>query len=289
MFLVPTDFSPSAMNAAEYALQLAKYLEANLTLCNAFFLPTAIPAADYISLPQYDYETLKEENEKALEAVAKELRIKDHSLSRIDSFHPSLTCLAEQGGVVDIISKIAEKKKVSMAVMGMTGAGALSRVLLGSISRSLIDHAKFPLMLIPSDFSFRKISKIAFASTLCKEDVGVVHSIAGLARYFNADLLIAHVSADEDTAVVEHQAQSFLNEVTCKINYDRVYIRYIKASDVDQGISWLSAHGQIDMLVMVHHPRSLFERIFNGSHTHAEAEHLNVPLLVLPAGVEPVF
>lgn len=287
-FLVPTDFSKPAMNAAEYALQLAKYLEANLALCNAFLIPAQIPTTNYISLPSYDYDTLKKENTKALEAVAKELRIKDHSISTLSSFHPIIDCVSEAGGVVDVITQIAEKKRIKMAIMGMTGASAFSRFFLGSISRSMIDKAGFPLMLIPSAFPFKKIERIAFATSLDTDDIEALRGIAAFARYFNADLLILHVGTETDQ-LQQQKAKAFTETVNATVNYDKIFLKYINESTVNEGIATLSEKVEIDLLVMVHHPKSILERLFAGSHTHTEANQLRVPLLVLPAGIHPIF
>lgn len=289
-FLVPTDFSEPAMNAAEYALQLAKYLEANIALCNAFLIPAQVPTTNFITLPAYDYDTLKKENIEALEAVAKELRIKDHSISTLASFHPMITSECEAGGVVDVITQIAEDKKVKMVVMGMTGASAFSRFFLGSISRSMIDQAGFPLLLIPAAYHFKKIKAIAFATSLDRNDIEALRGLASFARYFDAELMIVHVSNEHHGEELQHQkAQAFVDEVNTTVNYEKISLKYIAESTVQEGISKLADHEEVDLLVMVHHPQSLFDRLFTGSHTHTAANQLQIPLLVMPAGKHPVF
>ncbi len=288
--LVPIDFSKTAENAAQYALQLAGYLKANLILCNVFLLPAIVPATAQISLPGYEYDTLKEESTLELEVIAKRLRTENKTLPAPDFIHPLIECISEAGGVKDVIMEIAKARKVHMMVMGMTGAGPVSRFLFGSISREMIDNVDYPLLLVPSGFVFQKIGKIAFATDFSETDIEMIHSLSGLARYFNADLVIVHITETMQNDKTQQKiADSFLNDITCKINYDKIYYRHMLHTDVEKGLDWISENDFVDMLVMVHRHFSFFDRLFNLSHTHQTANHLNVPLLILPTGVKPVF
>lgn len=288
--LVPIDFSKPAENAAHYALQLAKYLKANITLCNVFLLPATVPATAQVSLPGYEYDTLKEENRQELEVIAKRLRTEDKTLPAPDFFHPVIESISEAGGVKDVIVQLAEDKKAEMVVMGMTGAGPISRFLFGSVSRNMIDSAESPLLLVPSGFVFQKIAKIAFATDLSESDIEVIHSLSGLARYFNADLVVIHITEDmQEDKAQQKKADSFLNDITCKVNYDKIYYRHMLHTDVEKGLDWISENDFIDMLVMVRRNLGFLDRLFSISHTHRKASHLKVPLLILPAGVNPVF
>lgn len=288
--LIPTDFSKPAENAAQYALQLAGYLKANLTLCNVFLLPAIVPATAQVSLPGYDYDTLKEESRLELEVIAKRLRTEDKTLPGPDFFHPLIECISEAGGVKDVILEIAEARKALMVVMGMTGAGPVSRFIFGSISRQMIDNADYPLLLVPSGFVFQKMGKIAFATDFSESDIEVIHSLSGLAHYFNADLVIVHITETVQQDKTQQKiADSFLNDITCKINYDKIYYRHLLHTEVEKGLDWMSENDFVDMLVMVHRHLSFLDRLFNLSHTHQTANHLKVPLLILPMGVKPVF
>jgi nucleotide-binding universal stress UspA family protein len=287
--LVPIDFSKPSADAAHYALHLARYMGANITLCNAIYVPVEIPTGSFGSWAGYDVTTLKEEGMVALEEVALELRNELRASAMPNAFHPEVTCLLEVGGVTDVIAQLAEKSNANLLVMGSTGAGALSRILLGSISRAMIDLTRLPLVLVPEGSVFGKIEKIAFASSLIADDIEVIHCVSGFAHYFHADLLVAHVSyGSNGQEPVEENSDGFLRDMRCKINYDKLYYRQVDQADVDRGLGWLSTHGRIDLLVMVHHKKGLIENIFS-SHTHARANHLDIPLLIMPAGLRPVF
>lgn len=270
--LVPTDFSKPAENAARYALQLARYLEADISLCHAFFVPTVTPMAAQVAWPLYDYSGLKQDTDNALESLVKKLGVKDGTNT--------------VGQFTTVVTERVTQEKADMVVMGMSGAGALSKFFLGSNSQKMIDAASFPVLLVPAEFAFSGIKKIAFATDLSSGDIKVIHSLAGFARRFNADLLVTHITDHSENT---EKSDAFLNEITCKINYDKIYYRQVKNADIDEGLDWLSDHGFIDMLVMVHHHRNFLDRLFTGSHTQRQIRHIHVPLFVFPVDVHPVF
>jgi nucleotide-binding universal stress UspA family protein len=287
--LVPVDFSKPAENAARYALHLAKTIQANITLCHALYIPLEVPTESIGSWSGYDPATLREESMQALEDLAAKLRNKEAEYALPGAFKPEISCITEAGGAVDVVTRLGKKLKPSLIVMGMTGAGTLAKLFYGSISRSMIENTQQPLVLVPDGFLFSNIKKIAFAASLIDEDCEVIHALASFARFFHADLLAAHVSSSAESGQAHQlKVKSFLNDITCKIDYDRIYYRQVDKETVDQGLDWLSEHGMIDLLVMVHRQKGLFESIFL-SHTHARAKDLRLPLMVLPEGVHPVF
>jgi nucleotide-binding universal stress UspA family protein len=287
--LVPIDFSKPSENAARYALHLGKYIKANITLCHAVYIPVEVPMQAFDSWPGYELPVLKEESVKALEEVASKMWNKVIDCSMPTAFAPQITCTAEVGGVTDVITQFAEQQKPTLTIMGMTGAGSLARLLFGSISRSMIDKTRHPLMLVPEEFLFDKIRKIGFATSLVDDDIEVIHALACFARYFDADLLVAHVSDINDSDEShQNRFKNFLTDVTCKIDYDKIYFRQLDGEDVDEGLNWLAKNGLIDLLVMVHRQKGWFESLFF-SHTHSKANYLSMPLLIMPAGLHPVF
>jgi len=287
--LVPIDFSKPAENAARYALHLARKMQANVTLCHAIYIPVEVPSESMGGWQGYDPATLEDEAMKALEDLAAKLRNKLIEYTLPGAFKPQISYITQAGGALDVINRLAREIKPCLVVMSMTGAGSLERLLFGSVSRSMIENTAFPLVLVPEAFLFNKIKKIGFATSLVDEDCEVLYAVASFARLFDADLLAAHVSGtDENDQVHQKRLKSFLSDITGKVNYDKVYFRQVKQENVNTGLDWLSEHGLLDMLVMVHRQKGLFDSLFF-SHTHAKANNLNIPLMVMQAGMHPVF
>lgn len=289
-FLVPTDFSPSADNAARYALQLAKSLRTGIELCHAFTVPEEAPAAAQVAWPLEDYTTVKNHVTAELSRLTGNLEYEERAASTPLSYHPLVNYTSEVGTVKDVIRNKVDTQRLNLVVMGMSGSGGLSRLFLGSNSRELIDVANFPVLLIPPQASFAPIKKIAFATTLDPEDIDIIQALAGMARMFNAEILISHCTDEKyEQHEAAKKADAFLADVTDKARYDKICYRHIKSTGVNRGLDWLSEHGQADLLAMVHHPRHFLEKLLTGSHTLDIARHIPIPLLVFPPGYCGVF
>jgi nucleotide-binding universal stress UspA family protein len=282
--LVPTDFSLAASNAARYALHLASPLKANILLCNAMLIPIEAAASGQVAWPLEDYNSIKKDTTEQLHKAAKKLEHKaSEAGSSQDAFQPSVSYTSEVGTVKEVIQDTIAAQNGSMVVMGLSGAGSAERFFMGSSSRDLIADATFPVLLIPPAYIFNPVKVIAFATDLNKGDINILHTLAGFAKKFDAEIRINHISDDKSELKTDsYKADVFMAELCSKISYPKISYHQIKNMDVDHGLNQLNDHGQVDMLAIVHRQHSFLASLFLGSHTQKLARHITVPLLVFP-------
>ncbi|CAN5353268.1 universal stress protein [soil metagenome] len=287
--LVPTDFSQPAENAARYAIQLAGGLITNIKLVNAFKVPAEAPMAAKVVWPLEDYSSLKNDITGELALLADRLINEEKTKLSQQAYHPLIEYTCGVGSLTEVVRNLTNEQKYAMLVMGMSGAGGLSNFFWGSNSREMIEKANFPVLLIPAETTFNGISKIAFASDLGNDDIHAIHCLAGLARKFNAEIQVVHIT-DEKYDEVEHQEKTdaFLDHIKARIDYPKIYYRHVKSINVGHGLDWLTEHGQVEMVAMVHRHHNIFDQIFSGSHTQRLARHIDLPLLAFPAGYRAV-
>ena len=282
--LVPTDFSLAAKNAGAYAMHLAKEMKANIKLCNAVMVPVEIPVAAHVSTPLIAFETLEQEAEAGLQRLAMSMEAHEEFTTKADSYRPAVDFTTGVGPVSYVVNDLTKHKDISMVVMGMSGAGGLTQFLMGSNSRALVENASLPVLLIPKEARFKSIHKIAFATDLSKEDITVIHVLAGFARAFNAQLLLTHITekTEDISAARQLEIDGFLNDITNKVNYHKIYYQRISDKQVDEGLDWLADHAQAQILAMVHRKHGILHRLFKGSHTQRLRKHIEIPLMVFP-------
>jgi nucleotide-binding universal stress UspA family protein len=281
--LVLTDFSNVANNAADYALRLAKTMKANIRLCHAFKVAAEEPVAAHIVWPLENYNSVKSETDEELRFLAEQLAWKSDSSTKTADFKPLITCSAEIGSVSEVARNLVNDAKLSFVVMGTTGTGGFSHFMMGSNCREMIENASFPLLLVPAGYKLGTIRKIAFATDLMPGDIDMIHSLTGIARVFNAEILISHITSEKyATSEQQQKIDSFLNDVTCKVNYNQIYYRHIENRNIDSGLEWLTEHSQIDMLSMVHRQHNQFFTLLKKSHTQKLARQITLPLLIFP-------
>lgn len=128
--LVPTDFSECAQEALEYALQLAKHLDARVCIVHAFLVPIvgwegawAFPADALTQIETDARDKLKAALDKARETL------------------PTITATFFDGDPREAVPKVALQIKADLIVMGTHGRTGLSRVIMGSVTESVIRHA----------------------------------------------------------------------------------------------------------------------------------------------------
>lgn len=136
--LCPVDIYDFQPEAAEYAMTLAKALDAEISVLYAFEpLPPRYFAEGYVFY--------SEENEKKLrqEAEAKMAEIMTCFCSICQD-----KAVVVVGDAAEQIIKIATESSVDMIVMASHGRSALGRVIYGSVTNKVLADTKIPVLVI---------------------------------------------------------------------------------------------------------------------------------------------
>lgn len=134
--VIATDGSPSAQDAVDVGLELAKEHGADVT-----FVHVTVPD-EYIggrlAARPIPHRAEMDESETALKAAADAAEDAgiSYALERIS------------GDTVDTIVGIADGKDADLIVVGSRGRGPMRAALLGSVSRGILQHAKRPVLVV---------------------------------------------------------------------------------------------------------------------------------------------
>lgn len=142
--LVPTDGSETAQKAVEYAIGLARQLNASviflIVIDNRSFIAQTIPAAD---TPMHVIEPIEDYLREAAKGYAEVIK------NLCDKKAVPADILIRTGHPVENIVKEAEKAKVDLILMGSHGKSALSATVLGSIAYGVIhNETKIPVLIV---------------------------------------------------------------------------------------------------------------------------------------------
>ena len=280
-FLVASDFSSNARNAAIFAYQLAKPMKADIILCNAVVVTSEVPIASAMVWSVEECENLIDSSLHELKQLKSSLELGDTS----KTFKPAITCINDSGTLSDIIEEVVKSQKIALTIIGTHGSSGLNQFILGNHSRELINHTRIPLLIVPAETKTNHIRKIAFAADFKKpeRDLTSIYALIEFARPLEAEILLTYVcDTDFESPEFQHWIQEFMTELSNKANYPHIYYRIIRNKQVILGLDWLCLHGQIDMLAMVHRSKTFMENLFRGSNTQKMAQHIPVPLLVFP-------
>jgi nucleotide-binding universal stress UspA family protein len=136
-FLIPIDFSPYAEQALDYAIALAKQLQAHMTLLHVI-QPPLIAGADMGVWPS---PTFLEELEAAV-------------TSDMEGYLARVTAAGLEGEIVVVhgvpfqeILHAAKERHVDLIIMGTHGRTGLTHVLLGSVAEKVVRLAPCPVLI----------------------------------------------------------------------------------------------------------------------------------------------
>lgn len=132
--LFPTDFSHDAEHAFQYALTFAREFGAELYLLHVIYFPPQTPEYDIGQV----IDSLVKNAEDSLSKLVESAKAPD-LVFRIDV----------QVGVEHAeITKLAEKEKIDLIVMGTRGRTGLAHVFLGSVAERVVRHAPCPVLTV---------------------------------------------------------------------------------------------------------------------------------------------
>lgn len=148
--LVPTDGSEGALKAAEYAAEMARAMNARVTvlfvLTDDLIVANAWGAAEFTELGPTGTMPV-EDIRSMLEKKVKEKEMPDTVAALGDLPKEAETAII-WGRVSDAICQFAEEQKADLIVIGSHGRTGMKRVLLGSVSHAVANQAPCPVTIV---------------------------------------------------------------------------------------------------------------------------------------------
>jgi len=138
--LVPIDFSDCAKTVLETAARLAEAFDGKLWVVHV-----AAPDPDFVGF-EVGPQTVRDQRARDLR---EEHRLLQAEADALRDRGIEATALLLEGPTVEKILEEAERLDVDGIVIGSHGHGAAYRLLLGSVSESILRHTRVPLTIVP--------------------------------------------------------------------------------------------------------------------------------------------
>ena len=277
--LVPIDFSEYAYNACLYALHLASKSSANVTLFHTYHIPIIDPMmpAEYLS-------DLAESAEKDIRAKMEKVvtQLKEYKSQRhLPEFEISTSIT--MGFAVDEILLSCEKLSPDMIIMGRRFTEGMTKVLLGSVTSSIIEKAPVPIIVIPENVSAEKlVTDILYASEFNDEDKRALNYLIEFSKALKTKVHCIHVASTAD-AGSEQKMTELEAQFSAEKNAGLVEFHNVNSEGVEEGLLHYADSKHISMMAMLTHRRKFFVKLFDRSLTKKIAFKTNIPLMVFHA------
>ena len=276
--IVPTDFSTTAANAAEYAVQFAEQIDVKrILLFHAYELPIALdplmPGVQMLELDSY-----KEVATNNLENFRNELR------SKFPNSTIQFDVAVEYGSITGGIEMIATHEKIELIIMGITGGGAIEETLIGSNTTSVAGALGMPVLIIPPHARFIPIKKIMLSCDFEQADKYIpVDIIRQMIHDTQAKLLVFNIEIDMEESNAKYPA-SMMGEgfaVHTLLQEFQPEYHFTKNKEYVDGVNEFADSHQVNMIISIPKRHGFFEKLFIKSSTKKLAFHTHLPLLVV--------
>ena len=267
--IVPTDFSPVAANALNYAVNMALSINASILLFHTYQIPVTVTDTPLLMISVDD---LKADAEKRLEHARQELE-------HVTSGRLKIYAEARLGNVTDELEEICRKIQPFAIVMGTTGHSAVERVIFGSNTLSVIRHISSPVICVPTGREFGTgIKKIGLASDF-REVVETVpvDTIKLFVAQFNAALHVLNIHYQELPAELPEQS-ALLQTAFADLKPE---YHFIEHKDIEQGVHEFAEKNNLDLIITIPKKHKLLEGIFKKSSTKQLIYHSHIPVMSL--------
>lgn len=261
--LVPTDFSPNAYKAMEYAVEVANAAGATIQLVHTYKVSNK--AGMLISIEAHIEEDVRKEMDQMLDHFGPKMKQGAYIKTQI-----------LRGETIQTLAKLAEQWPADLIIMGTQGASGLKEIFFGSVTSGVISQTKVPLLAIPRGFEFDGIHTIVFA--IDDQDLGsqdVIAPLTALAKTFDAKIMVFHQEGEEGDQGIDPALESYLEHIDHSFHFE------LDREDVTESIRDFVEDYGANVLCMIQRKRGFIQSLFHSSVTKREVFHSEVPVLIL--------
>lgn len=268
--VAPTDFSPSASNAVDYAVELAKIFNTRIVLVNAY----PIPETNYELGGSFEIlSSIKNVSEDNLKLLKQQILMTNPELE--------VTLISEMGHPYEVIENSARKENADLIVMGIEEeANMIKERLFGSTAIDIARNQEIPTFIIPEHVKYHKAEKISFACDMKETEKGdLVYVAKYFAKLFGAELEIVHVDVpNEEVTINKAITGLFIEHKLESVKHETLHI---PGKNIDKELeSYVNTH-DTDILLINPKKHNLFYNLFNHSITTELAFHIHKPILAI--------
>lgn len=262
--LIPTDFSPNAKGALQYAVGLARALgNVELTLLHTYEVHSN--AGMFVSVSDF---MKKDAVDQALEAI-KDVEPRLKNGVTIDS-------QILRGDTVSLITDFAQSNHYDLILMGTQGASGLQEVFFGSTTNAVLKKSEVPVLAVPTGYRYAPIKKIVLAVDEAGiEGQQMIQPLAKIAKAYEAPVCVFHQSAEFEQDGIDPSIDDILSGLEHSFHYE------LEQEQVNESINSFVLDCGAQLLVMVRRQRGFLEEVFHVSATTRKVFNSPVPLLVL--------
>jgi len=259
--IVPIDFSDDSVNALDFAVSIAKKIDAEIMMVNV------------IKTSRFDFF-------KGVENVATKGDF-ETLMNKYGSFNERIQYKIKKGKVYREILEEAVSEKAFLIIMGSHGVSGFEEVWIGSNTFRVVSEAPCPVITLRKEFQKRVISKVVLPIDTTFESRQKIPMTVEIAKLFDAEIYIRGVCINEEDnelmKVKKYVAQT--REVIMKQGVSKIFDTIVEGKNKSKMTLEYANEIGADLISIMTEQESDFSINLMGSYAQYMVHHSNIPIL----------
>lgn len=256
--LVPVGSTERGINNLKYAVKFASMSGATVYLVNIYREFSKVGGLTKVN------ELLHEQSEEQLQSV----------IDAVDTGDVNVIARAIKGDPFEGLTRISKQLEIDLMIVSPQSIDIKDEVYLGSITGKIIKQSDIPVLVLPTDYVFRKVEVVLMAVKSGKMNKeGMLDPLRSILQLFSAKLNVLHViTPDTDESDLPHDAELKELESSCKTTEN---------ATIYQGVLEHFQSNNPDMLCVLRRKRGFFKKLWETSAVLKKDFYTSKPLLIL--------
>ncbi|UCD60766.1 MAG: universal stress protein [Flavobacteriaceae bacterium] len=269
--LYATDCSRNSISTLNYAKNLSETLNTKLVVFHVYDLPP-VRTSNIRSSEQLNKLAMNEQKELVEDYCRNNL---DQNLNK-----DQLICeVTENTSISKAISDKIKKDTIDLLIIGMKDEHSARGFFSGNIANKLIDKNLCPILIIPPEYSYKKIEKMVYASDFESADIIALEKMSEIAEKYDAEIEVVHIPTLEEYAAMQ-QMEWFKELLEVQVSYKKISFHMVLANNIEQGLRMHIGDENADILGMLEREnKGLFASVFGKDIVKRMENLVTIPIL----------
>ena len=261
--IVPTDFSPAADAAIAYAAGLATVTGSTIILTHAYEMPVTTTDFPMVMISPDELKHAADAGLKGIkeEAVKQFPEVNFETESRL-------------GEAMETSAGIAAERNALCIVAGVQKLTGVEKFLFGNEALSMVKNSALPVITVPENTTARAPKNIVLAIDFTHLNEMPVAGITGFIQAVQAHLHIVHIETEEEEKTIPENIKELFAGVSVSIDI-------VQSKEVAEGLNTYLIDRGADLLMLLPHKHSFYERLFSKTHTADIMNLITLPIVCL--------
>jgi len=256
--LVPIGSSGNAINTLQYAIDFAQAIQADIFVAQVYDSTRVAGSLKNMNA------LLEQETKQQL----------TETLAKVDKKGVKITVISLKGKIVESIKLIVKELNIDLIISSAKSISNDETLFLGNVAGSLVKDTELPVLVIPSQYRFKPVSKILMAIKSGKlQAVSKVTPIKEIIGYFKSKVDLIQVitpKAPEDDLHINSELKELADTFKTTEN-----------ATIFQGVLEHLHISEPDMLCVLRRKRGFFAKLWEKDTVKKVNFESRIPLLVL--------